>query len=229
MKTKFSGILTLLLAFVVQLTFAQEKTISGTVTDASGLPLPGTTVLIKGTSSGTSSDFDGKYAISTSQGATLVFSFVGYETQEILIGSSDVINVTENELLLTELAECTNYSLHIKTLCENGGSSIYSPAFEFRPSCINAVSEEKNENEVWSIYPNPTTDDFTISLEGETLNEAKISVFSADGKMISTITKNFSPTQNKLTIKSLQSQNTGVYFVKIQSNEKTKILKIVKQ
>ncbi|WP_346883355.1 SusC/RagA family TonB-linked outer membrane protein [uncultured Algibacter sp.] len=94
MKTKFSGILTLLLAFVVQLTFAQEKAISGTVTDASGLPLPGTTVLIKGTSSGTSSDFDGKYAISTSQGATLVFSFVGYETQEILIGSSDVINVT---------------------------------------------------------------------------------------------------------------------------------------
>ncbi|WP_238320914.1 carboxypeptidase-like regulatory domain-containing protein, partial [Neotamlana nanhaiensis] len=53
MKTKFSGILTLLLAFVVQLTFAQEKTISGTVSDGSGLPLPGATVLVKGTSSGT--------------------------------------------------------------------------------------------------------------------------------------------------------------------------------
>ena len=94
MKTKFSGMLTLLLAFVVQLTFAQEKTISGTVSDDSGLPLPGATVLVKGTSSGTSTDFDGKYSIKTNQGATLVFSFVGYSTQEITVGTSNSINVT---------------------------------------------------------------------------------------------------------------------------------------
>ena len=97
MKTKFSGILTLLLAFVVQLTFAQEKTISGTVTDGSGLPLPGTTVLIKGTSSGTSSDFDGKYSIKANQGATLVFSFVGYTKKEVAVGVSNTINVTLQE------------------------------------------------------------------------------------------------------------------------------------
>lgn len=97
MKTKFSGILTLLLAFVVQLTFAQEKTISGTVSDDSGLPLPGTTVLVKSTSSGTSSDFDGKYSITANQGDVLVFSFVGYTTQEITVGSSDTINVILKE------------------------------------------------------------------------------------------------------------------------------------
>ncbi len=97
MKTKFSGILTLFLAFVVQITFAQEKTISGTVSDASGLPLPGATVLIKGTTSGTSTDFDGKYSISTSQGSTLVFSFVGYTTQEIPIGASSTVNVSMKE------------------------------------------------------------------------------------------------------------------------------------
>ena len=97
MKTKFSGILTLLLAFVVQLTFAQEKTISGTVSDGSGLPLPGATVLVKGTTSGTSSDFDGKYSIKASQGSTLVFSFVGYTTKEIKVGSSNTINVTMAE------------------------------------------------------------------------------------------------------------------------------------
>jgi TonB-linked SusC/RagA family outer membrane protein len=94
MKTKFSGILTLLLAFVVQLTFAQEKTISGTVSDISGLPLPGATVIIKGTTTGTSSDFDGKYSIKASQGSTLVYSFVGYTTKEIVIGASNTINVT---------------------------------------------------------------------------------------------------------------------------------------
>jgi len=56
MRTKFSGILTLLLALVVQLTFAQQKTITGTVTDDTGLPLPGANVIIKGTSTGTQSD-----------------------------------------------------------------------------------------------------------------------------------------------------------------------------
>ncbi len=97
MKTKFSGILTLLLAFVVQLTFAQEKTISGTISDGSGLPLPGATVLVKGTSSGTSSDFDGKYSITADQGSTLVFSFVGYTTKEVAVGTSNSINVTLQE------------------------------------------------------------------------------------------------------------------------------------
>lgn len=97
MKTKFSGILTLLLAFVVQISFAQQKTISGTVSDESGLPLPGTTVLVKGTSSGASTDFDGNYSITANQGATLVFSFVGYTTQNIVIGSSNSINVTMKE------------------------------------------------------------------------------------------------------------------------------------
>ena len=53
MKTKFSGILTLLLALVVQISFAQEKTISGTVTDDSGLPLPGVNIIVKSTTNGT--------------------------------------------------------------------------------------------------------------------------------------------------------------------------------
>ncbi|GAA4293413.1 SusC/RagA family TonB-linked outer membrane protein [Aestuariibaculum suncheonense] len=94
MKTKFSGILALLLVLIVQLTYAQEKTISGTVSDETGLPLPGTTVLVKGTSSGVSSDFDGNYSIKASQGATLVFSFVGYTTQEVIVGTSNTVNVT---------------------------------------------------------------------------------------------------------------------------------------
>ncbi|GAL80792.1 SusC outer membrane protein [Algibacter lectus] len=97
MKKKFSGILTLLLAFVVQLTFAQEKTISGTVSDDSGLPLPGATVLVKGTSTGTSTDFDGAYAIKANQGAVLVISFVGYASTEVKVGQSNTVNVTMQE------------------------------------------------------------------------------------------------------------------------------------
>ncbi|GGZ79186.1 SusC/RagA family TonB-linked outer membrane protein [Algibacter mikhailovii] len=97
MKTKFSRMLTLLLAFVVQLTFAQEKTITGTVSDEAGLPLPGTTVLVKGTSNGTSTDFDGNYSIQANTGDILVFSFVGYSTQEVAVGASSTVNVSLSE------------------------------------------------------------------------------------------------------------------------------------
>ena len=92
MKTKFSGILTLLLAFVVQFTFAQEKTITGSVSDETG-PLPGVSVLIKGTTDGTETDFDGKYSIDTKVGDVLVFSFVGMTPQEKTVGVSNTIDV----------------------------------------------------------------------------------------------------------------------------------------
>lgn len=94
MKTKFSGILTLLIVLIVQLTFAQEKTISGTVADDTGLPLPGVNIIIKGTSTGTQSDFDGNYTIEAAVGQTLVYSYVGFETQEIAVGASNTIDVT---------------------------------------------------------------------------------------------------------------------------------------
>ena len=92
MKTKFNGILTLLLALVVQISFAQEKTISGTVTEESGA-LPGVSVLIKGTTNGTETDFDGKYSIKAKTGDTLVFSYLGYNSVEKKVGSSNSINV----------------------------------------------------------------------------------------------------------------------------------------
>ena len=88
MRTKFSGILTLLLAFVVQISFAQVKTISGTVTDDTSMPLPGVNILVKGTTTGTQTDFDGNYTINASVGQTLVFSYVGFATQEVAVTAS---------------------------------------------------------------------------------------------------------------------------------------------
>lgn len=89
-KTKWH-IVFILLCFV-QIGFAQERTVTGTVTDANGLPLPGVSIVIKGTSTGTQSDFDGKYSIKASTNQVLVFSFIGTKKQEITI-TSDVINV----------------------------------------------------------------------------------------------------------------------------------------
>lgn len=92
MKTKLHGILVLFLVLCVQLSFAQEKTITGIVSDESG-PLPGVSVLIQGTNTGTVTDFDGKYTIKAKQGANLVFSFVGMDNQTKTVGAANVINV----------------------------------------------------------------------------------------------------------------------------------------
>ncbi|MDT8414851.1 MAG: SusC/RagA family TonB-linked outer membrane protein [Flavobacteriaceae bacterium] len=102
MKTRFTGILTLLLALVVQVTFAQEKTVSGTVYEASGAPLPGASVVVRGSTVGTQTDFDGNYAIKASVGDVLVFSYVGMEPKNVTVGASNTINVTLEEGLLLE-------------------------------------------------------------------------------------------------------------------------------
>ena len=96
MKTKFKGVLTLLLALIVQVSFAQEKTVSGTVSDNTG-GLPGVSVIIKGTSTGAETDFDGKYSIRAKSGDVLVFNYLGYKTVEKTVGSANVIDVTLEE------------------------------------------------------------------------------------------------------------------------------------
>ena len=68
MNRKLRSTLTLLLVLIAHISFAQQKTISGNVSDQDGLPLPGVNVLLKGTSTGTQTDFDGNYSIQAAQG-----------------------------------------------------------------------------------------------------------------------------------------------------------------
>jgi TonB-linked SusC/RagA family outer membrane protein len=81
----------------VQISFAQEKTISGTVSDESGLPLPGVNIIIKGTTTGTQTDFDGNYTITANVGNVLSFTYLGLKPQEATVGASNTINVTMQE------------------------------------------------------------------------------------------------------------------------------------
>lgn len=85
MKKKLTGLLTLFLFFVVHLSFAQERIITGNVTDQDGLPLPGVSVIIKGTTTGTQTDFDGNYSIEANTEDILQFSYVGYKTLSVTI------------------------------------------------------------------------------------------------------------------------------------------------
>lgn len=109
MKTKtFQNCLIVILLFLTTTNseifannFSQSKIkndvkITGIVTDNDGLPLPGASVLVKGTKKGTSTDFDGKYEITVPEGAVLVFSFIGYESKEIVVRAQTKINVVLN-------------------------------------------------------------------------------------------------------------------------------------
>jgi TonB-dependent starch-binding outer membrane protein SusC len=74
--------------------YAQDVKITGTVTDAiDGSSLPGVSIVIKGTKTGTVTDIDGKFSLNVNQGATLEFSFIGYNKEEVVIGSQRILNV----------------------------------------------------------------------------------------------------------------------------------------
>ncbi|MFD0964157.1 YfbK domain-containing protein [Pseudofulvibacter geojedonensis] len=82
--------ITFILLLLITSTQAQEITVTGTVVDENNIPLPGATVLVKGTTNGTSTDFDGKYSIKAHNGDTLEFSYVGYSSQKIVVNSSNI-------------------------------------------------------------------------------------------------------------------------------------------
>ena len=99
MKTKFIQILTFALIAVFQVALAQQV-VTGSVTDQEGMPLPGATVVIKGTSSATTADFDGNYTIAAKNGDVLVISYVGYSAAEVTVdgATANAALSTSNDL-----------------------------------------------------------------------------------------------------------------------------------
>ncbi len=86
------------------LLFSQNITISGTVSDISSIPLPGVNIQVKGTTNGTSTDFDGNYKISANQGDVLIFSFLGFKTKEVKVsGTSLNVSLEEDASKLDEI------------------------------------------------------------------------------------------------------------------------------
>lgn len=94
MRVKF--LLLLSVFFISASVIAQQKVVSGTVSDDTG-PLPGVSILIKGTNTGAETDFDGKYSLRANQGDVLVFTYLGMKTVERTVGSSSTINVVLQE------------------------------------------------------------------------------------------------------------------------------------
>lgn len=110
MKTIFTILFALALSGA---NYAQEKNITGLVTTADdGLPLPGASIIVRGTTTGAQTNFDGKYSIKAKVGDKLVFSYVGLKTKNVTVGKSNTINValkTDNSL---EEVVVTAYSMY---------------------------------------------------------------------------------------------------------------------
>lgn len=77
--------------------YAQSQTVNGIVKDVLGEPVVGASILEKGTTNGTTSDIDGKFTIKTKSGATLLISYIGYETQEIKAATGKQMEITLSE------------------------------------------------------------------------------------------------------------------------------------
>lgn len=88
------GLLTMFFMFLSALAFSQTKTISGTVVDGEGIAIIGASVLEKGTSNGTITDFDGHFSLSVKSNTTVVVSYIGMSSQEINVSGKNKLNVT---------------------------------------------------------------------------------------------------------------------------------------
>ncbi|WP_343588396.1 SusC/RagA family TonB-linked outer membrane protein [Flavobacterium sp.] len=113
MKQKLKGLMMLFFVLILQSAIAQEKKITGKVSDNAGVPLPGVSVLVKGTKVGSQTDFDGKYEIKASSNQVLVFSYIGMKSSEIT-ASSSVINVKMLDAGAQELESVVVTALGIK-------------------------------------------------------------------------------------------------------------------
>jgi len=142
MKVNKNNKLLLVLLFLLSgFTFAQQ-TISGLVTDETGVPLPGATVLVNQTNNGTTTDFDGNFSISASDGQSISISFVGYQTLSIVVGDGADYNVSLqpdsllDEVVVTALGVERNTKAIGYSVTQVGGEEVNEIKFT---SAINAL------------------------------------------------------------------------------------------
>lgn len=136
MRSKLTWILTpLLLVLSLNFSFAQEKTVSGTVVDQNNVPLPGVSVVVVGTTRGTQTDFDGNYSILVNQGQTLRFSYIGQKTVDRTVGAGSVVDVQmEEDAETLEEVVVTGYRTTSKEKSSVATQTVTAETIENRPN-----------------------------------------------------------------------------------------------
>lgn len=173
--------------------FAQEKTITGIVSDTSG-PLPGASIVVKGTTRGTQTDFDGKYSIKAKEGETLVFSFTGYNSKTVKVKKATTINVvldsgvTLNEVVVVGYgSEYDSYSpKKVKEKASGVQVVANSSSIRIRGNSL-MKQEDRISNPIYpsksdTVAPNVNDEDYGTFVENvfESPKSSPLSTFSID-------------------------------------------------
>ena len=182
MKNLFQIIVVLFLS--IQLN-AQQKTITGTVTTVSdGLALPGANVIIKGTSNGAQTDFNGKYSIQANQSDILVFSYIGQKTVEKTVGESVIINVAFEESALLDEVVIIGYGSRTKQYITGSVNSI--SAENRRSRSNNSPSKSQLRKQEKKQFHNKITQQLSGKTPGIIIRGTKVAssadvLFIVDG------------------------------------------------
>ena len=174
-------LLSFLVLFAAGFSLAQ-RTVSGKVTDDSGEGLPGVNVLIKGTTNGVQTDIDGNFRLAVEDGATLVFSYVGFETQEVAVGARTTIDVTMGGV--TELQEVvvTAYGTSTQRNFTGSASTVGAADLVARQVTNPLSAIEGNATGVQFTSPAGPGDSPGIVIRGVgTLNGSTAPLFIVDG------------------------------------------------
>lgn len=151
---------------------AQTKTVTGVVTDGNKMAIPGVTVLVKGTKTSTTTDFDGSYKISVSTAdAALVFSYIGFESKQISVGSSSQVNTTLKESV-SQLSEVVvvGYGTQKKANLTGAVSTVTAKSIEDRPitSLATALQGTAAGLNITRNNGQPGTENMAIQIRGAT-------------------------------------------------------------
>ncbi|WP_101308897.1 TonB-dependent receptor [Labilibaculum manganireducens] len=148
----------------------QQKSVSGKITDPNGIPLPGATIMVKGTTNGTISDIDGNYTLLNVPGdGVLVYSFIGMRSQEILFDGRANVNVTltEETIGLNEVI-AVGYGTQKKANLTGAVGSVQMGDMESRPLTNASLALQGTVSGVYALQSSgkPGDDDAVISIRG---------------------------------------------------------------
>ncbi len=156
--------------FGLNSSLGQQKSVSGRVTDSTGAPLPGVTVLVKGTTSGTITDTNGNYAISNIQGnATLQFSFIGMRAMEVAVANKSSINVVlQEETFGIEEVVAVGYGTQKKANLTGAVGNVQMSDIESRPLTNASLALQGTVAGVYALQSSgkPGDDHAVIDIRG---------------------------------------------------------------
>src|SRR5690606_14458915 len=136
MSKKLHAFLLCCLFFISAQTFAQEREVTGKVLDGSGMPIPGVSVYVKGTTVGTTTAFDGEFSLAVSgENSVLVFSYIGFQPMEVPVEGQDYLEVTlQDDIQALDEIVVVGYGVQKRANLTGAVSTVDTEVLEARPT-----------------------------------------------------------------------------------------------